>query len=189
MSSTTDLASKLAPVSLPPVRRVITTHNADGKAVIYQDLSQNTPRIDLPGMYFHLGYTLNQIPGTLEDDHDLREYQDRLPHNVGLSLPGGALLRVVDFLPGESEGPMHRTKTVDFGVIIEGELQLIMGSGETTILKRGDVIIQRGTIHAWKNNSTTEVARKFFVLVEADLPTVRGTKLTEEVPIDGMETE
>ena len=47
----------------------------------------------------------------------------------------------------------------------------------------------RGTIHAWKNNSTTEVARGFFVLVEADLPTVNGIKLAEEVPIDGMETE
>ncbi|KAM0262925.1 hypothetical protein ACHAQJ_001518 [Trichoderma viride] len=189
MSSTNDLASAPASVGLPPIRRVITTHNADGKAVIYEDLSQDTPRIDLPGMHFHLGYTLNQFPGILEDNRDLREYQDRLPHNVGLSLPGGILLRVVDFLPGESEGPMHRTKTIDFGVIMEGELELIMGSGESTVLKRGDIIIQRGTIHAWKNNSTAEVARGFFVLVDADLPTVNGIKLTEDVPIDEMKTE
>jgi hypothetical protein len=187
MSSTSDIA--LVSAGLPPPRRVITTHNADGKAVISEDLSQNLPRVEIPGMHFYLGYTLNQAPGILENNKDLKEYQDRLPHNVGLSIPGGTLLRIVDFLPGESEGPMHRTKTVDFGVILEGELELILENGEGTVLKRGDIIIQRGTIHAWKNNSTTEVARGFFVLVDADLPTVNGIKLAEEVPIEELKTE
>ncbi|KAL6797181.1 hypothetical protein GGI42DRAFT_361900 [Trichoderma sp. SZMC 28013] len=165
MSATNDSP---APVYLPPPRRVITTHNADGKAVISEDLSQSPPRVDIPGMNFYLCYTLNQAPGILQDDQDLKAYQDRLPHN--------------------SEGPIHRTKTVDFGVIIEGELQLNLDSGESTVLKRGDILIQRGTIHSWKNNSTTEVARGFFVLVDADLPTVNGTKLVEEVPIEELKS-
>lgn len=188
MSFITDSASSPAPVCLPPPRRVITTHNADGKAVISEDLSESPPRIDIPGMNFYLCYTLNQAPGVLQNNQDLKEYQDRLPHNVGLSIPGGTLLRVVDFLPGESEGPIHRTKTIDFGVIMEGELQLNLDSGESTVLKRGDILIQRGTIHLWKNNSTTEVARGFFVLVDAELPIVNGTKLSEEVPIEELKS-
>lgn len=188
MSSIIESSPISIPIALPPPRRVITTHNADGKAVISQELSQNPPRVDIPGMHFYLCYTLNQSPGVLEDNQDLREYQDRLPHNVGLSIPGGTLLRVVDFLPGESEGPIHRTKTIDFGVILEGELHLILDSGESTVLKRGDILVQRGTIHAWKN-STTEITRGFFVLVDADLPTVNGTKLTEEVPVEELKSE
>jgi hypothetical protein len=132
---------------------------------------------------------MNQSPGILENDDDLATYKDQLPHNVGLSIPGGTLLRVVDFLPGESEGPMHRTKTIDFGVIIEGELELILDSDESTVLKRGDILIQRGTIHAWRNNSDTQVARGFFVLADAELPTVNGKKLGEEVPVEELKTE
>ncbi|RFU74294.1 cupin domain [Trichoderma arundinaceum] len=189
MSSTTGLASATAPAGLPPPRRVITTHNADGQAVFSEELSQHPPRFEIPDIHFYLCYTLNQSPGVLENNQDLKEYQDRLPHNVGLNIPGGTLLRVVDFLPGDAEGLMHRTKTVDFGVILEGELQLILGSGESTVLKRGDIVVQRGTIHAWKNNSATEVARAFFVLTDAVMPTINGTRLDEEVPIEELRSE
>lgn len=189
MASISDTNSAQTPVGLPPPRRVITTHNAEGKAIISQEVDQNPPRFDIPGMHFYLCYTLNQSPGILDNNQDLAAYRDQLPHNVGLSIPGGTLLRVVDFLPGESEGPMHRTKTVDFGVIIEGELELILDSGESTLLRRGDIIIQRGTIHAWKNNSSTRVARGFFVLVDAVLPTVNGTKLGEDIPVEELKTE
>ncbi|KAL7942124.1 hypothetical protein V8C42DRAFT_158981 [Trichoderma barbatum] len=189
MSSIPEPASAPAPASLPLLRRVITTHNADGKSIISESLSQTIPRFEIPGMHFHLGYTLSQTPGVLDNDQDLKEYEDLLPHNMGISIPSGAVLRVVDVLPGQSVGLMHRTATVDFGVVMEGELELIMDSGESTVLKRGDIIIQRGTNHAWKNNSATETARGFFVLVGAVLPTVNGTQLTEEVPLEALKTE
>ncbi|KAL6878798.1 hypothetical protein J3F83DRAFT_723955 [Trichoderma novae-zelandiae] len=182
MSSTTAPTSTPASTGLPPLRRVITEHDADGKPIINRTLSQHPPHIDPPGLHFHLGYSLDESPAVLENDQDLRAYRDRLPHNVGLSIRGGTVLRIVDFLPG-AQVPMHRTATVDFGVMMEGEVQLIMGSGETTVLKRGDIVVQRGTIHAWKNNSSTEPARGFFVLVDADLPTVNGTKLVEDIPL------
>ncbi|EHK26258.1 uncharacterized protein TRIVIDRAFT_35539 [Trichoderma virens Gv29-8] len=188
MSSGSEPPSTAAAVGLPPLRRVITTHDADGKAVFSEELSQTIPRIEIPGMHFHLGYTLNQSPGVLNNDQDLKEYKDRLPHNVAASIPGGTVLRIVDFLPGEG-APMHRTKTVDFGVILEGELELILDSGESTVLRRGDILVQRGTIHEWKNNSTTEIARGFFVLVDAALPTVNGTQLREEISVDELKTE
>ncbi|KAL7914904.1 hypothetical protein GGI35DRAFT_163568 [Trichoderma velutinum] len=185
MSSTSESASL---TSLPPVRRVITTHDKDGNAIISEEIPQTLQGIGVSGTVIYLGYSLNQSPGLLNDDQDLKEYKDRLPHNVGISIPGGTVLRISDFLPGQSV-PMHRSKTIDFGVIIEGEVELIMGNGDSTTLKRGDIIVQRGTIHAWKNHSTTEVARGFFVLVDADLPTVNGTQLREDIPLDELKTE
>ncbi|KAL7824088.1 hypothetical protein V8C26DRAFT_384824 [Trichoderma gracile] len=181
MSASTESDSTLASTGLPPLRRVITSHDANGNPVINKTISQHPPSISPAGMAFSLGYSLNESPAILDNDHDLRAYQDRLPHNVGLSIRGGTVLRVVDFSPG-AEAPLHRTATVDFGVVMEGEVQLIMGSGEMTVLRRGDIVVQRGTLHAWKNNSATEPARGFFVLVDADLPTVNGTKLEEELP-------
>ncbi|TFB04431.1 hypothetical protein CCMA1212_003736 [Trichoderma ghanense] len=181
MSSTTEPASTPASVYLPPLRRVITGHDADGNPIINKTLSQYPPGITPSGMHFCLGYSLDSSPAILDNDQDLAAYQDRLPHNVGLSIRGGTVLRIVDFLPG-AEAPMHRTATVDFGVMMEGEVQLVMGSGETTVLRRGDILVQRGTLHSWKNNSATEPARGFFVLVDAELPTVNGTKLVEEMP-------
>ena len=181
MSPATEAASTPASNGLPALRRVITEHDTDGKPIINKTLSQIPPYISPPGLHLCLGYSLEESPAILENDQDLKAYQDRLPHNVGLSIHGGTVLRVVDFLPGV-EVPMHRTATVDFGVMMEGEVQLILGSGETTVLKRGDIIVHRGTIHAWKNNSTTEPARGFFGLMDAELPTVNGTKLVEDIP-------
>ncbi|KAL7936998.1 hypothetical protein V8C35DRAFT_294417 [Trichoderma chlorosporum] len=181
MSSVFAAASAATSSSLPPIRRVITTHDANGKVVFSEEVSETVPGVELSGMQFHLGYSLDRAPAVLENDQDLKEYKDRLPHDVGVSIHGGTVLRITDFLPG-GYAPMHRSKTVDFGVILEGELELILDSGESTVLKRGDVIVQRGTIHAWKNNSTTEVARGFFVLVDAELPTVNGTQLGEDIP-------
>jgi quercetin dioxygenase-like cupin family protein len=59
---------------------------------------------------------------------------------------------------------MHRTVSLDYGVVLEGEIEAILDSGETRMMKRGDVCIQRGTMHAWRNPSETEWCRMLFVL-------------------------
>ncbi|TQS35146.1 hypothetical protein Golomagni_04442 [Golovinomyces magnicellulatus] len=81
------------------------------------------------------------------------------------------VLRYVDFRPG-SPPFMHRTQSLDYGIVIEGEIELILDSGETRTLKRGDVCVQRATMHAWRNNSETEWARMVFVLISSTLPSV-----------------
>ena len=62
---------------------------------------------------------------------------------------------------------MHRTETVDYGIVLEGEVHLVLGDGSATHLHRGDVVVQRGTDHAWENR-TDEVARMAFVLVDGE---------------------
>lgn len=63
--------------------------------------------------------------------------------------------------------PMHRTTSLDYGVVIEGEVELVLDGGEKRILKRGDICVQRATAHAWRNCSETEWARMLYVLTEA----------------------
>ncbi len=60
---------------------------------------------------------------------------------------------------------MHRTQTVDYGIVLEGELTLVVDRGETTI-RAGDIVIQRGTNHAWENRSD-KIARAAFFHIDA----------------------
>ena len=63
---------------------------------------------------------------------------------------------------------MHRTKSLDYGVLLEGEIIAIVDSGEEKTLKKGDLVIQRATNHSWRNPSRTEWARMLFVLVDVE---------------------
>ena len=77
--------------------------------------------------------------------------------------------RINEFFPGYinelgNQSPMHRTETVDYGIVLEGELYLVLDNSEV-LLKQGDVVIQRGTDHAWANRSD-KVARMAFILVD-----------------------
>lgn len=69
---------------------------------------------------------------------------------------------------------MHITKTLDYGIVLEGEIELVLDSGETKVLRRGDSCVQRGTMHAWRNVSEGgKWGRMVFVLVGADGEGVR----------------
>jgi uncharacterized cupin superfamily protein len=59
---------------------------------------------------------------------------------------------------------MHRTSTIDYGIVLEGEITLILDDGET-VAKAGDIVIQRGTNHAWANRGTTN-CRVAFILID-----------------------
>ncbi len=63
-------------------------------------------------------------------------------------------------MPGATS-PMHRTVSLDYGVVLEGEVELVLDSGEVRLLKRGHVAVQRGTNHAWRNASKSEWAGCF----------------------------
>lgn len=103
-----------------------------------------------------------------------------LNHPPGVMIPGGTVLRMVDMPPGATS-PMHRTVSLDYGVVLEGQVQLILDSGESRLMKRGDVSIQRGTIHAWKNMSGDgKWARMLYFLQECKPLQVANQELREE---------
>jgi quercetin dioxygenase-like cupin family protein len=78
---------------------------------------------------------------------------------------------------------MHRTLSIDYGVVLEGEMKLVLDSGESRVLKRGDVAIQRGTMHQWVNVDKQKWARMMFVLQESKPVIVAssGVELKEEL--------
>jgi quercetin dioxygenase-like cupin family protein len=68
---------------------------------------------------------------------------------------------------------MHRTESIDYGIVISGEITLVLDKGET-LLKQGDVVIQRGTNHAWANKSG-KPCRMVFILVDGKFdPEISG---------------
>lgn len=78
--------------------------------------------------------------------------------------------------------PMHRTVSMDYGFVLEGEIELVLDSGETRLMKRGDMCVQRATNHAWRNVSPKDGwARMVYVLVGAEKIEIAGKKLDEDL--------
>ncbi|KKK15733.1 hypothetical protein P175DRAFT_0539169 [Aspergillus ochraceoroseus IBT 24754] len=165
---------------LRPLNRFITDHDSQGRTTFQEKIPEPLAWQQLAnGARFSLGYATNEIPVDLANSKDVNTYQAYLRDLPGVAIPGGTVLRVVDMNPG-SISPMHRTVSLDYGVVLEGEVELVLDSGETRLLKRGDISIQRGTNHAWRNPSTTTWARMLYVLQEAQPLQFNGVALEED---------
>ena len=154
---------------LPAINRFITTHNErTGKAVFSNNHAEQLPLEKLPSKaHFGLGYTTSRTPVDLSKERDVKEYSEYLDKKPGIIIPGGSVCRIVDMMPGVTS-PMHRTVSLDYGVVLEGEVELVLDSGEVRLMRHGDVAVQRGTNHAWKNVTPNGGwARMLYVLQEA----------------------
>jgi mannose-6-phosphate isomerase-like protein (cupin superfamily) len=172
-----------------PIRRVVTGKDATGKAIAMIDaVAANVHRREELGVTNTLLWVTDSTPA------DLSNQEDAANKKIGVvAPPGGTIFRVVEFAPesevkadyetrlqifqgiglapeGDSrEKPrnpaMHRTKTIDYALILSGEIDMLLDDSEIH-LKAGEVVIQRGTNHAWVNrgNQPCQVA---FVMVDA----------------------
>lgn len=75
---------------------------------------------------------------------------------------------------------MHRTLSLDYAVVLSGEIVCVLDGGEEKTIGQGEIIIQRGTNHLWINRSQTEVARILFVMVGAEKVVLEDGKELEE---------
>lgn len=171
--------SDLPPATLPPVRRVVTGHDAAGKAVVISDAS--FPGVPNPKgtAQFTLVWTSASAPADNDDPTDGRA------RDVDLTLPGGSVIRVVDMLP-LTTAPMHRTSSLDYGIVVSGAIELLLDDGSATLVEPGGIIVQRGTNHSWRNSSADTTARVVFVLIDAAPATVGGVPLREIHPSEGV---
>lgn len=169
---------KLLENGLPDVSRIITTTGVDGKATISQSISQSSIWQPIGKVAkFFLGYTTRTFPVSLKPSStsdstsipaDIASYQSDLSSPPGLTVSTGTVLRYVDMAPN-SLSPMHKTVSVDYGVVLEGTIELVLDSGETKVMRRGDVCVQRATNHAWRNITENDGwGRMLFVLVTAE---------------------
>jgi len=165
---------------LPMINRFITDHDSKGKAVFTTRVKEELHWQGLPdGARFCLGYTTDAFPVKMNEEQDISTYEKYLENKPGIMIPGGTVLRLVDMMPGVTS-PMHRTVSLDYGVVLEGEVELVLDSGEVRLMKRGDVAIQRGTNHAWRNASPTAWARMLYVLQGSEALKIGNQELAED---------
>ena len=155
-----------------PIRRVVTGHDKKGKAVFVSDEKYETVVIPSGDAAMATIWTTATVPADLNDEKDGRE------RDAGTTLKGGSVIRVVDMLPGASS-PMHRTSSIDYGTVISGAIELELDNHVFKTLGAGDIIVQRGTIHKWRNPSSSTICRIVFVLTEAKPFELNGTALPE----------
>lgn len=165
---------KLSDSGLPPVQRVVTGHDEKGRAVFKSEDLMPTRLIPSGDASFLLIWTTETVPANNNDETDGRERE------AGLTLEGGSVIRIVDMLPGK-ESPMHRTNSIDYGIVLEGEIELELDDGAKKTVRRGGVIVQRGTNHLWRN-TTEQVCRIAFILIEAPAYLHDGRPLSEHKP-------
>lgn len=124
-------------------------------------------------------YTTSEFPAQVNGEADIKAHEKKVDSGgVGLVSGGGSVCRMVDFAPN-NDPMMHRTQSLDYGVVLEGEVEMLLDSGEVHRLSKGDVAVQRGTMHAWRNPSQTEWARMMFVLLDCRPIEINGVSLKE----------
>jgi hypothetical protein len=152
------------------IRRVLTGHDADGKSIFIADgAAPNVKEMtSMPGLALTDLWETTGTPASNDGNEDAAERPVRLEPPTN-----GTILRIVEFPPdgawresadakaafksigaghakdkASSDPMMHKTSTVDYIIVLKGEIYAIMERGET-LLRAGDILVQRGTNHSW----------------------------------------
>jgi quercetin dioxygenase-like cupin family protein len=147
----------------PPIRRVVTGHDARSVAKAIMDAPATNAKYPSGGVVSTLIWTTDRTPADIGVGEKVEDMGARI---LGTAPPArGSRFAVIDFPPG-NKPHMHRTETIDYVIVIEGEIDMDMDDS-TVKLKAGDVMVQRGTNHAWANRGSKR-ARVAFVLLDAE---------------------
>lgn len=173
--------------ALRQIRRVVTAIDAEGRSYLLED-GPSPAAFALPGSPFRSDniWRTSAAPSPVDSPDGITAHRGVCPP------PGGTVLRVLDFppqvgsrdeqmalaaqvfatlypdarhKPSDRSAGMHETDTIDYAIVLAGEIWAVMDCDET-LLKAGDILVQRGTNHSWENRGTA-VARVAFVLVDA----------------------
>jgi len=144
-------------------RRVVTGHDASGKSVI---LSDGLPPQDHPMQGQAIGADFVEMWNSPEPIPTLSSLPDGEPtaRPFAIMPKSGHLVRIIDIYPASMGGKrtvMHRTRTLDYAVVIEGEIVLVLDD-EEVVLGPGAIVVQRGTDHAWENRGDVVTRMAFF---------------------------
>jgi quercetin dioxygenase-like cupin family protein len=150
------------------VRRIVTGHDAKGRAVVKIDEVSKNITSGRPGATACVVWTTESFPvnNTGDADEGLRK--------VGTTFKNGTVFRVVEFAPGVAPRN-HRTDSIDYAVVVSGEIDMELDQSVVR-LKAGDVLVQRGTIHNWVNRGTQPCVIAF-ILIDAKPVEVGGKVL------------
>jgi mannose-6-phosphate isomerase-like protein (cupin superfamily) len=143
-------------------RRIVTGHDKSGKSVV---LSDGPPPQHHPLHGPEVGADFYEIWNSTRPVPLLTASESEPNERAFTIMPvSGHLLRIIEIYPpgqGGKRTVMHRTRTVDYVVVISGEIVLVLDDSEVT-LRPGDVVVQRGTDHAWENRASQPARMAFF---------------------------
>jgi quercetin dioxygenase-like cupin family protein len=151
------------------VRRVVTGHDENGKAIVKIDEVMSEPRSNRPGNQGHGVWATDVYPANLNSDADGKEIEPGAPGSTSTKF------RISRYDPGVTPR-MHRTQSLDYIVVMKGEIDMELDDGIIVHLKEGDVCVQQGTIHNWINNGT-EPCIIAFILLASDPIVINGNEL------------
>ena len=155
-------------MSLPTVRRIITGHDDAGKAIVKIDEICDHFREGRPGAMVCNVWTTDTAPADNSGQEDKGKREGKFT-----MIENGSVFRIIEFKPGVQQR-VHRTDTIDYIVVMSGEIDMELESGEEVHLKQGDVMVQRGTVHNWINRGT-EPCVMAVILIHAN-PVQAGDK-------------
>lgn len=144
-----------------PIRRVVTTHDDKGRAKVLFDSDAPRQIKFREGSDTTLVWVADSLPASNVGDTDTSML------DIATAVDNGAVFRIVDFSPGVAPR-VHRTQSIDFAVVMSGQIWMELDDGEEVTLKAGDVLVQRGTVHNWVNKGT-EICRVAFVIITSEL--------------------
>jgi len=151
------------------IRRVVTGHDAQGRARVEVDEIAKNVISNRPGASSSVVWSTKGFP--VDNDG----FADPTAGEFKTTVEGGTVFRIVRYEPGVSPRN-HRTDSIDYAVVISGEIDMELDNGVVAHLKQGDVLVQRGTIHNWVNRGK-EVCVIAFVLISAKPVSAGGKRL------------
>lgn len=157
------------------VRRIVTGHDADGKAVVASDerLTAVSRGIgaNISGCQI---WSTDRMPVDNSPAADAAQRAGFVVRHNYVGTGEGSVFRVTEWAPGHARFT-HRTETVDYAILLSGELDMELDDGEVVHLKPGDIVVQRGTIHTWVNRGSVPAVTAF-ILIDAK-PVEAGGKV------------
>jgi len=163
------------------VRRIVTGHDTDGKAVVASDerLTAVSRRIgaNITGCEI---WSTDRMPVDNSAAADAAQRAGFVKRYNYVGTGQGTTIRITEWAPGHARFT-HRTETVDYAILLSGEIDLELDNVETVHLKPGDVVVQRGTIHTWINRGSVPAVTAF-ILIDAKPVEVNGEELRTVFP-------
>lgn len=157
--------------SIPPVNCYITTNSSDGAATHFLDAVSPVTAPQGPSVQVTYLYSAPPIP-SFANDADLKNHLEVTKREQHVAFPsaGGSAAAILHFAPNPNgeEGFLHRTNTLDYLFVIEGDGAYGVSGGEQRVVKKGDAIVQRAGWHSWKNLSKTEELKIAAVAIGAE---------------------
>ena len=163
------------------VRRVVTGHNANGNAVVATDerLTAVSRRIgaNITGCEI---WSTDRMPVDNSEAASATQRAGFVKRYNYVGTGQGTTIRITEWAPGHARFT-HRTETVDYAILLSGEIDLELENDEVVHLKPGDVVVQRGTTHTWVNRGTVPAVTAF-ILIDANPAEVNGELLRTIFP-------